>query len=464
MARAVDGRPPSRVAVLKVLYLVAVTAAAFAVPAVEATRQVQWYGLPGLLGVQVLALLVCGVARTEIFRGVWRLKALFVFLLACYTLLPAGDPAATDRLFDWRPPGTPWVIHFNLTGLAHAGLMCLQLSTVLLASTVVRHTGSGSDLVDGLHAFGLPKLFVHAFDQTLALYGGSHPDRGTKPGRRRDSVPNVGPPPPGLLAILRRLVRGDVGFFLHSLQSSFDRARAQVASRFGDSADARLAHDVAVITGVALAMASLKMVKLLPGVPFAPGIKTVLLFPLYIVASRLTWTRWGATVAGSILGVVSFLQGDGRYGVLDILQHLAPGLVIDLTAPLVSRLPPSAWVFCLLGFVAAVARTSTELAVVLLLGARAEVYLFPAARLIPNLVAGTLSGFVTAFVLRALAQEGPLGTPRVRGTETLAGLASSAPSAPSSQEGVADTPAAQTDSGGGGEACGQAGQRGSHVV
>jgi len=40
---------------------------------------------------------------------------------------------------------------------------------------------------------------------------------------------------------------------------------------------------------------------------------------------------------------------------------------------------------------------------VLLLGARAEVYLFPAAVLVPNLVAGFLSGFVTIFVLRAFA-------------------------------------------------------------
>jgi hypothetical protein len=41
---------------------------------------------------------------------------------------------------------------------------------------------------------------------------------------------------------------------------------------------------------------------------------------------------------------------------------------------------------------------------VLLLGARAEVYLFPAAVLVPNLVAGFLSGFVTIFVLRAFAR------------------------------------------------------------
>jgi hypothetical protein len=431
MARAVDGRPPSRLAVLKVTYLVAVTVVAFAVPAVEATRQVQWYVLPGLLGVQVLALLVCGVARAEIFRGVWRLKWLFVFLLACYTFLPADDQASPDRLYSWRLPGTPWVIPLNLAGLARAGLMCLQLLTALLASTVVRRTGSGRDLIDGLHAIGLPKLFVHAIDQTLAL----HSDRGGAKHRAKGDAPEAGAPSTGFRAFLGQVMRGDVSFFLRSLQKSFDRARAQTAGQVRDGMDERLAHDVAVITGVALAMTSLKMVKFLPGVPFAPGIKNLLLIPLYIVASRRARSRWGATAAGSILGLVSFLQGDGRYGVLDILQHLAPGLVIDLTAPLVRRLPPSAWVFCLLGFVAAAARTSTELAVVLLLGARAEVYLFPAAKLIPNLVAGTLSGFVTAFVLRSLPQEG-----------------------------AAEAPAAQTDGGGGREPCGQAGQRGSHVV
>jgi hypothetical protein len=56
-----------------------------------------------------------------------------------------------------------------------------------------------------------------------------------------------------------------------------------------------------------------------------------------------------------------------------------------------------------LGFAAAIARTATELLLVLLLGARAEIYLFPAAKLVPNLLAGTLSGFVTVFVLRAFA-------------------------------------------------------------
>jgi len=169
----------------------------------------------------------------------------------------------------------------------------------------------------------------------------------------------------------------------------------------GRRLDASLAHDVAVVTGIALCMASLKVVKVLPGLPFASGHKTFLLFPLYILAARLTHSRWGGTAAGSIMGVIGFLQGDGRFGVLEIFKHIAPGLVIDLGEPLARRLPPWALGYCVLGFAAAIARTATELLLVLLLGARAEIYLFPAAKLVPNLLAGTLSGFVTVFVLRA---------------------------------------------------------------
>ena len=79
----------------------------------------------------------------------------------------------------------------------------------------------------------------------------------------------------------------------------------------------------------------------------------------------------------------------GGSEVLDVLKHLTPGFPIDLLMPIVKRLPQNAWVYCGLGFLAAMARTTTEFAVVLLLGARAEVYLFAASRTVPNLIAGT---------------------------------------------------------------------------
>ena len=105
-------------------------------------------------------MLACRISLGEIVRPAWRLKWLFLFLIGCYVLLPAESPG--DVILPWRVPLLDWVLPFNLTGFERAALMCLQILTLLLASTVVRLTGSGSDLVDGLRALRLPDLFVHS--------------------------------------------------------------------------------------------------------------------------------------------------------------------------------------------------------------------------------------------------------------------------------------------------------------
>jgi hypothetical protein len=286
-----------------------------------------------------------------------------------------------------------------VTGIDRAAVMCLQILTVLLASAIVRLTGRGYDLVHGLQGLGLPGLFVHSLDRTLSLLSGAD----TRSGRRRREA--AGGAQRGTFTALKRLLRGDVGGFVQSIEANMELASRQSGGGAGPKVNARLAHDVAVVSGIALCMASFKMLKFLPGLPFASGHKALLLFPLYVLAARLTYSRWGGTTAGTIMGVIGFLQGDGRFGVLEVLKHIAPGLVIDLADPLVRRLPVWALGYCLLGVVAAIARTSTELVLVFLLGARAEIYLFPAAKLVPNLLAGFLSGFVTLFVLRVFARE-----------------------------------------------------------
>jgi hypothetical protein len=321
---------------------------------------------------------------------------LFLFLIGCYTLLPPERPAE-DLVMHWRVPGLGWVFPFNVTGLDRAAVMCLQILTVLLASAMVRLTGRGDDLAHGLRALRLPGLFVHSLDRTLSLLGGAE----KRSGRRQGDAGAQR----GTFTALKRLLRGDVGAFVQSIEANIELAGRQSGREGEREFETQLAHDVAVVSGIALCMASFKMLKFLPGLPFASGHKALLLFPLYVLAARLTHSRWGATAAGTIMGVIGFLQGDGRFGVLEVLKHIAPGLVIDLAEPLVRRLPVWAFGYCLMGLAAAVARTSTELILVFLLGARAEIYIFPAAKLVPNLLAGFLSGFVTMFVLRVFSRE-----------------------------------------------------------
>jgi len=387
-----DDNGITRFAVLKVLYLLAVTAVAFMVPAFATTQPARWSVIPALFALQVIILRACRFPSSEIARLIWRLKWFFLFLIGCYVLLPPESPDAGDLVLHWHLPLVAWQIRFNLAGLDRAGLMCLQILTLLLASTVVRATGSGSDLVDGLRTLRLPDLFVYSLDHTLELLGAAK-----KPGRGRGERAGRG----DALSTLKRLLRGDIGGLVETVRTNIQRGGEPLGHGSDRRLSPRLIHDIGIVTGIALCMASIKVLRLLPGLPFAPGHKALLLFPLYVLASRLTHSRWGGTAAGSIMGIIAFLQGDGRFGVLDILRHVAPGLVIDLAGPLVSRLPSWALGYCFLGLAAAAGRVATELVLVLLLGARAEVYLFPAAVLVPNLLAGFLSGFVTIFVLRA---------------------------------------------------------------
>jgi len=51
----------------------------------------------------------------------------------------------------------------------------------------------------------------------------------------------------------------------------------------------------------------------------------------------LTRMRWGATLTGATMGTIAFLMGDGKYGVFEILKHVAPGVVVDLLLPVFRR-------------------------------------------------------------------------------------------------------------------------------
>ncbi|MCS6863947.1 MAG: energy-coupling factor transporter transmembrane component T [Gemmataceae bacterium] len=391
-------RPPALrasrtpIAVMKVLYLLAVTVVVFCQTAVEESLTAWIVG--GLFALQVVILLGCGVPRRELVRPLARLKWFFVILFGVYAFVPGDEeeiPARWQAVFiigQWV-----WI---NRTGIAHAGFISLQILTVIFAAAVVRRIGPPTDFVVGLQALGLPKLFVYSLHLILAQLTGPGPT--PRAGRGHESAMDNSP---GFFTIWRQLIRGDVTLLTLAIHAAFANAQRQLETEMPEPLDPRRSHDVVVIAGIGGMMIGLKMLKLLPGVPIASGHKTLLLFPLYLLAARLTSTRWGGTTAGAVMGVVAFLQGDGRFGIFEVLKHLAPGCLIDLLMPVVRRLPTRAWVYCGVGLLAGFARLAAEIVVLLLLGTRAEVYLFWSVKLLPTLAAGLLSGFVTLAVVRA---------------------------------------------------------------
>jgi hypothetical protein len=155
-------------------------------------------------------------------------------------------------------------------------------------------------------------------------------------------------------------------------------------------------------------MLGVRAVKILPSLPFAPGHKLVLLTPLYVVVRLRTRARLTATITGSTMGTVSFLMGDGRYGIFEILKHITPGLLCDLVLPPLlangRQLGPLGW--SLVGGVIAAGRFATIFLVTLAVQAPAVAFAFLLPGLAVHMTFGVLSGYVTHHIVRALPPRG----------------------------------------------------------
>jgi hypothetical protein len=200
---------------------------------------------------------------------------------------------------------------------------------------------------------------------------------------------------------------------VRSLHRHIDRVEQHLAERDPDLPP-HAARDAAVIAGVALTMLGVKLLKLLPGLPFAPGHKGVLLLPLYLVAAQLTRTRAGATLTGLTMGTVAFLLGDGRYGVFEIAKHVAPGILVDLlivpTRALAGRgagRTRRVLVWSTLGLIAALGRFATVTVIALAVQPPAIVYAVLLPGLLVHAIFGALSGLVTAPLLAAIDPSRP---------------------------------------------------------
>jgi hypothetical protein len=389
---------------LKALYLIAVAVGVFFLPA--------WWmaGIAAL--VQAALWLAVGLGARALL---WQLRklALFLALVVIAYALVSLEPAA-DRWHTVRWLGL--AIDVNVTGLLVGVTMALRVVTVVLASQVAR-AGDPRALAAGLGRLGVPRVAALSIDAVLALLGderghgsgrgrgdGSGGGRGGGMGRGRGdgSGGGQGRSWRGFWSGLGRLARGDASLLVERLRTQIERAEAHLVAAAGHDSSRVFLRDVAVIAGIALTMLGIKALKLLPGIPFAPGHKGVLLIPLYIAAGFLTRSRAGATLTGLTMGTVAFLLGDGRYGVFEICKHVAPGVMVDLGVPLMRGRAHRVWAWSLFGLVVALGRFATVTAIALAVQAPAVVYAVLLPGLVVHAIFGVLSGIVTAPLVRAL--------------------------------------------------------------
>jgi energy-coupling factor transporter transmembrane protein EcfT len=378
-----------------VLLLIALAIGVFLLPA--------WW-MVGAAAVVVAGLwLWAGLGARALARQLSKLAPLGVLIVAGYALF-AVDPA-TDR---WVVIGFGWAeVEINASGAIEGVAMWLRVLAVVMASQLAR-AGDPRAIAAGLRGIGMPRIAAVAVDAVLDLMGGRGRGRGDGSGKGMGGGKGSDPEGGGFLNAFKKLARGDVGALAGAVRRHIGRVEQHLAERDPELSPEAM-RDAAVIAGVALTMLGIKILKLLPGVPFAPGHKGVLLIPLYLVAAQMTRTRAGATLTGLVMGIVAFLMGDGRYGVFEIAKHVAPGVVIDLlyvpTRGLARASRVVAW--SLLGLIAALGRYATITAIALAVQPPAIVYAVLLPGLIVHAIFGVLSGLVTAPLLAALEKEQP---------------------------------------------------------
>jgi hypothetical protein len=374
--------------------------------------------------VHAIAWLALGLGPRRLVRQIAKLWGFAAFVVVSYAL--TEEDRSTDHWvkLDIGPVHLP----VNTAGALVGALMVLRVLVVVLASQVSR-AGDERAIALGLRKLGTPDIVATSIDAVLALLGGGRGGGGGGGGGggRRRHEENGDEPREGYLASLKRIARGDVGPIVDRIERHIGRAEHYLEQ------EGRAAHDATVIVGISLTMLGIKALKVLPNIPFAPGHKLVLLTPLYVVASLKTKTRLGATITGLVMGTVAFLLGDGRYGIFEILKHVAPGLLCDLVVPLVVRQRSesggrgSTVVWSAVGGLMGLGRFATIFAVTLAVQAPAVAWAFLVPGLVIHTTFGILSGLVSAPLLRAVIDRDAARVPPEAGQHTARELSAQRP-------------------------------------
>ena len=391
---------PARSAKIKLVYLLVLACGLFFVG--------DWRVVLGLIAVQTGLWLYAGLGFRELLRGTSRLKWFFLLIVISYLLIPPVDASPDYRIdFGWFGIG----IYFS--GLEHAALMLSRVFLLVFTSLWVRLSEPAGAFVEALGKLGLPESTAIVIDAGLSLAGSSQKTsgqgRGDGSGGGHGDGRNSGQQKQNGR---RRISFADIrharfSFMDDLIGNALQKSRAYLGEHYPQMSDA-VRRDAAIILAVVVVVMSLKLLQILPGLPFAPGHKNIVVIPLLLMASLATRSRFGGFSAGLAVGIVSFLLGYGKFGAFEILQFALPGLLADLLAPVLVR--GSGLVLlvrmAILGALLGLARFAANFMVLMLAGSPELAWLVFAPMLVSQVVFGGLSGLVCVYIVKRQRDNG----------------------------------------------------------
>ena len=247
----------------------------------------------------------------------------------------------------------------------------------------------------------MPEILALSIDGALALLGDELPRRGHGTGsgggqgkhQRKDKIS------------FAEIRQGKLEFVTSLIRQSVERAGDYLATRYSHLPPHRL-QDLLLIVTISLVVMGLKVLQVLPGIPIASGHKNVIIVPLLLFAAFATRSRFGGLLTGTSVGIISFLLGYGKFGILEIAHFAVPGLLADLLIPFLRASSNTGRLlqFAVAGVVLGLGRFAANFLVIVLAGAPQLAFLILVPMLLSQVTFGALSCFVSlSIVNRAFA-------------------------------------------------------------
>ena len=387
---------------VKIIYLLVLATGLFFI------NDIRWIVAIALF--QITLWFISGLGIAPIVRGLSRLKWFFLLVLISYLLIPPEESVA-----DYELDLGFYTLNIYLTGLQHAAIMLSRVAILIMTSLWVRLSLPAGQFIDALRKLGIPETVAIVIDAGLSLTAdksrtkdpqkGSGQGSGQGAGQGAGSGGGMGKARKDhrnkITVLFSDLRQGKFGFLDDLLARALKKSRDFLHERYPNmSEDAR--HDAAIILAVVVAVMSLKLLQLLPGLPFAPGHKNLIVIPLLVMASMTTRGKFGGMAAGFSVGIVSFLMGYGKFGIFEILHFALPGLVADLLVPLLvggsgflllTRL-------AILGALIGMTRFAANFMILILVGSPALAWAVFIPMLASQLLFGSLSCIVCIYIVK----------------------------------------------------------------
>jgi len=393
---------------LKIAYLLAVMTAVCIFKSPEV--------IGALLVIQLGLWINSTLGWSPLVRMIKRLALFFLIIALSYTFVSVGDADHWISVVIGH-----WNIPLNLGGLSVALIMCLRVLVLVMASRWVQESSKPGDIVRALQEFRVPRFLSTSIDGTIRLAAGEGQRRGSGDGsggggRRQMNTEEA------MSLGFQQLRQGRMTFVMDMVERALNRAEVLVTNE-NPGMDRTQVRDIAIIIGIAVVIMGTKLIQVLPGIPFAPGHKNVLIVPLFLLAASLTQMRFGGLWTGLTVGVVSVLSGYGQYGVLEIAHFAVPGVMADVLLPFVRPHSRRWWrivEFALIGAAMGAGRFAANFVMILLAGAPEMAFVLYLPMFVSQVSFGAISAFVSLGLLELLSGR-PTASEEPRATEQVSG-------------------------------------------